>query len=124
MKRSGIIIILELYKKKEINIILGERIKKTRKQKGYTRETFAEMLSVRTRFLAALERGEAGVSISTLKNIAIQLDTSTDYLLGLFSEPDDEFFKQSAVKKIYSMDKKYLIIVNKILDNIDDIINA
>ncbi len=110
--------------KKEINIILGERIKKSRKQKGYTRETFAEMLSVSTRFLAAIESGEAGVSISTLKNIAIQLDTSTDYLLGLFSEPDDEFFKQSAVKKIYSMDKKYLIIVNKILDNIDDIINA
>lgn len=110
--------------KKEINEILGQHIRQLRKEKGITREKLAEMLSVSTRFLANVEDGEAGVSISTLKNIAIQLDTSTDYLLGLFSEPDDEFFKQSAVKKIYSMDKKYLIIVNKILDNIEDIINA
>ena len=110
--------------KKEINIILGERVKKLRKQKGYTREAFAEKLSVSTRFLATVESGEAGVSISTLKNIAVLLDTSTDYLLGIHDEIGEEFYKQSAISKIYNMDKKYLVSVDRILDSIEDIINA
>lgn len=110
--------------KKEINIILGERVKKLRKQKGYTREAFAEKLSVSTRFLATVESGEAGVSISTLKNIAVLLDTSTDYLLGIHDEIGEEFYKQSAINKIYNMDKKYLVSVDRILDSIEDIINA
>lgn len=110
--------------KKEINVVLGERIKILRKQKGYTREAFAEKLSVSTRFLATVEGGEAGVSISTLKNIALLLDTSADYLLGLRDEIDEEFYRQSAVTKIYNMDKKHLMNVNKILDSIDDIIKT
>lgn len=69
--------------KKEINVTLGERIRTLRKKKGYTREFFAEKLSVSTRFLATVESGEAGVSISTLKNIALLLDTSSDYLIGI-----------------------------------------
>ena len=110
--------------KKEINVILGERTKKIRKQKGFTREIFAEKLSVSTRFLATVESGEAGVSISTLKNIAVLLDTSTDYLLGIHDEIGEEFYKQSAINKIYNMDKKYLVSVDRILDSIEDIINA
>ncbi len=110
--------------KKEINIILGKRVRNARKQKGYTREELAEKLSVSTRFLATVESGEAGVSISTLKNIAILLDTSADYLLGIGTEPDDDFYKQAAVNKIYDMDTKYLVSINRILDNIDDIIQA
>ncbi len=110
--------------KKEINVILGERTKKIRKQKGFTREIFAEKLCVSTRFLATVESGEAGVSISTLKNIALLLDTSTDYLLGIHDEIGEEFYKQSAINKIYNMDKKYLVSVDRILDSIEDIINA
>ncbi|MBQ8135235.1 MAG: helix-turn-helix domain-containing protein [Clostridia bacterium] len=110
--------------KKDINIILGQRIRQLRKEKGYTREALAELLSVSTRFLANVEGGEAGVSISTLKNIALLLDTSADYLLGLRDEFDEEFYRQSAVTKIYNMDKKHLMNVNKILDSIDDIIKT
>lgn len=110
--------------KKEINVILGQRIREKRKEHGLTREALAELLSVSTRFLANVESGEAGVSISTLKNIAVLLDTSTDYLLGIHDEIGEEFYKQSAISKIYSMDKKYLVSVDRILDSIEDIINT
>ncbi len=110
--------------KKEINIILGQRIRKKRKEQGLTREKLAELLSVSTRFLANVECGEAGVSISTLKNISLLLDTPTDYLLGINDEISDEFYKQSAINRIYNMEKKYIISVDKILESIDDIINT
>ena len=107
--------------KKEINVIFGQRIKELRKAKGYTGETFAEKISVSTRFLADIESGAAGVSISTLKNITIILDTSADYLIGFSNIDDEDLSRQSAIIKINNMDGKYLNYVNTILDCIDDI---
>ena len=107
--------------KKEINVTLGERIRTLRKKKGYTREFFAEKLSVSTRFLATVESGEAGVSISTLKNIALLLDTSSDYLIGITNDMNEDFYRQSAIKKINSIDNKYIFQINKILEGVGEI---
>ncbi|MBR2176158.1 MAG: helix-turn-helix transcriptional regulator [Clostridia bacterium] len=109
--------------KKEINVILGERIKALRKQKGYTREAFAEKLSVSTRFLAAVESGEAGVSLSTLKKIVLALDTSADYLIGVKNEMGYDFYRQSAINKISKIDGRYLMQINKILEGFDEIVS-
>ena len=110
--------------KKEINVILGQRIKELRKSKGYTRESFAETVSISPRFLADVESGNAGVSISTLKTIALLLDTSADYLIGISNIDNEDLSKQSAIIKINNMDGKYLGYVNTILDCIDDITKA
>lgn len=69
--------------KKEINIILGERIRETRKQKRLTREELAERIDVSVRFLADVEGGVTGVSLTTLKDLSTCLGVSCDYLLGL-----------------------------------------
>lgn len=108
-------------KKKEINIILGQRVKELRKQKGYTRESFSEALSVSPRFIANIECGEAGVSISTLKNISNILNISTDYLLGISNPGDTELSRQLAINKINSLDDKYLDHINTILDCVTEI---
>lgn len=107
--------------KKEINIILGKRVKELRKQKGYTREKFAEMLSVSPRFLANVESGEAGVSISNLKNISLLLNVPTDYLIGITNPENTDLSRQLAINKIDSLDDKYLCYVNTVLDCIIDI---
>lgn len=110
--------------KKEINIILGQRVKEIRKQKGYTREAFAEALSVSPRFLANVESGEAGVSLSNLKNISILLNIPTDYLIGISNPEDADLSRQLAINKIDSIDDKYLCCVNTFLDCIMDITKA
>lgn len=110
--------------KKEINTILGARIKEQRKLKGYTREAFAEKLSVSTRFLADVENGKVGVSISTLKNISIILDIPTDYLIGIKELDNKNLFRQSAINKIEKIDEKHLQQVNTILDCILNIANS
>ena len=106
---------------KDVNIILGERIKLGRKANNLTREKLAELIDVSTRFLAEVESGKVGVSLQTLKNITASLSTSTDYLLGL-----NEDKKSNKLEFIYSqlkkIDDKFYPLISKIvaeLANID-----
>ncbi len=110
--------------KKEINVTLGQRVKELRKQKGYTREAFAEELSVSTRFLADVESGSAGVSITTLKNISMILNVPSDYFIGISNPEDSELSRQILMNKVIVLDKKYLGYVNTILDCVMGIAEA
>ena len=103
---------------KEINSILGERVKDLRIKNGYTRENLAEKISVSTRFLADLESGKVGVSISTLKNIAVVLDTTADYLIGISELNKSDLTKVALVKKLESFSNEQLIELSLIIDSI------
>ena len=91
---------------KEINAVLGENTKKFRNAKHMTREQLAEKIDVSPRFLADLESGKTGVSLSTLKLMCIALDVPADSLLGLSSAPLDEK-QRSLQNKILSLNEKY-----------------
>ncbi len=106
--------------KKPINEILGERVKAQRKSQGYTRESFAEEIEVSTRFLADLEGGKVGVSISTLKAIALKLNVSSDYLIGLTSPDELCLVREQAVKKLNRIPDTHIEKVNTILSCIAD----
>ena len=62
-------------------ISLGQRIRKYRKQKGYTLEQLAERLDVSTTFIGQIERASGKPSLETLVRIANALDVSADALL-------------------------------------------
>lgn len=101
---------------KEINIILGERIKLLRKMNNLTREELAEEISVSTRFLADLESGKVGVSISTLKTIAQKLNTSSDYLIGITELNESNLLKESIINKVKAFPDHQLPALEKIID--------
>ncbi len=67
--------------KKQINIEIGERIKNAREQRKITQEKLAEKVNVSPQYISDLERGVVGVSVSTLKNICLALDVTSDSLL-------------------------------------------
>ena len=67
--------------KKQINIEIGERIKNAREQRKITQEKLAERVEVSPQYISDLERGVVGVSVSTLKNICLALDVTSDSLL-------------------------------------------
>lgn len=85
-------------------------------QGGYTREFFAEKISVSPRFLADVESGKVGVSISTLKNISLELNVSTDYLVGIDTPQKNDFLRTDIISKINQLDDKYLEDVSNILE--------
>ena len=45
---------------------LGEKIKSTRKERGYTQEKLAEICDISTGFLGHIERGTRKLSLDTL----------------------------------------------------------
>lgn len=63
------------------NMILGETIRKTRKERKISQSKLAEMINKSTTFVSRMERGEKGPSLDTLVLIADCLRVSLDTLL-------------------------------------------
>lgn len=90
------------------------RIRKAREDMGYTREKFAELLDVSVSYLAEVERGRTGVSVKMLVKMCHVLGLSADYIL--FGESRDE--DALLLDKISRVDKKYLPLLNKMIDGL------
>ncbi len=72
---------------KEFNMrLVGERIKELRKAAGISQVSLAEKIGVHQNTLSQYENGTSKMSIEVLFSLAIALDTTTDYLLGLNDE--------------------------------------
>ncbi len=67
--------------KKEINIQIGEQIKRAREKAMLTQEQFAERIDVSPQYVSDLERGVVGVSIATQKRVCTVLSVSSDQIL-------------------------------------------
>ena len=67
--------------KKEINIHIGNEIRIARERAGLTQEQFGEMVSLGTKNVSDIERGVAGITISTLKRICEKLSISSDLII-------------------------------------------
>ena len=72
---------VKLKEKKDINIEIGNRIKKAREMAGLTQDRFAELIGMGTKNISAIERGAVGVSLSSIKKICLVLSISSDDLL-------------------------------------------
>lgn len=105
---------------KDVNIILGERIKLGRKANGLTREKLAEQIDVSPRFLAEVESGKVGVSLQTLKNLSVALSASSDFLLGLDS--DNRLSKLEVIyNQLSTVNERYLPLIAAIIKEIKNL---
>ena len=102
---------------KDINLILGQRVKERRKYSKLTREQLAEQLNVSVRFLADVEKGIVGVSLSTLRNLCNTLNCSADHLIGLDEKPNQNEHVV-AIQKIKRFSSSHINSLEKILDDI------
>lgn len=68
-------------KKKELNLQIGNQIRKARERSGLTQEQFAEAIDNSPQFISDLERGLSGISLETLKKICETLQVSSDTIL-------------------------------------------
>lgn len=67
--------------KKEINIQIGNEIRIARERAGLTQEQFGEIVSLGTKNVSDIERGVAGITVSTLKRICEKLSISSDLII-------------------------------------------
>ena len=66
-----------------IKNLLGKKVKRLRKMRGYTQEKFAEMIDITPRNLNRIESGENFVTAETLDKILTTLNYI--YLLAFYS---------------------------------------
>lgn len=69
-------------------ILLGERIKCLREQRGLTQEDMGNLLHLKRAAISHYERDFRRPDLETLTAIADTLETSTDYLLGRADNPN------------------------------------
>ena len=72
--------------KKEINIHIGNEVRIARERAGLTQEQFGEIVSLGTKNVSDIERGVAGITVSTLKRICEKLSISSDLLILVIEE--------------------------------------
>lgn len=65
-----------------VKILLGEKVKRLRKMRGYTQEKFAEMIDITPRNLNRIESGQNFVTSETLDKILSTLNVSADVLFS------------------------------------------
>ena len=70
--------------------LIGQRIQKIRKSKGYTQLQFAEMVGISTNYLSDIERGNSSVRIDKLVTIINTLECSAD---DVFADVVDHSYK-------------------------------
>lgn len=68
-------------KKQEINHCIGQNIKMARERAGLTQDKLAELTDVGVPFLAKLETGKVGISLSNFIHFCSVLGVSADYLI-------------------------------------------
>lgn len=92
--------------KNDLNLEIGERVRKARTSRGLSREQLSEMLEISSLFLGYIECGQRGMSLSTLQKLCLTLSVSADYiLLGKESKITEREILLDAVMDI---DEKYL----------------
>lgn len=63
------------------NIIIGQRIRQIRTFQKLSREKLAERANISTQFLADIETGKKGMTVTTLKKLCDALCVSSDSII-------------------------------------------
>lgn len=70
----------------------GDRLRKRRKKKQLTQKQLADILNLTQSMICEYETGKSVPSLKTLPRLAVALNTSVDYLLGVTDSPQPAAF--------------------------------
>jgi transcriptional regulator with XRE-family HTH domain len=66
----------------ELQVALGQTIRKLRSEKGYSQESFADAVGLHRTYMGGIERGERNVGVVNLARIAETLDIALSELIA------------------------------------------
>lgn len=101
----------------DIKKCLGQKVRKLRKEKGYSQEYFSELLELNPRQIVRIENGESFPTAENLQKIAKVLSVVPEELF--FSEcfMDKEYLQKKIIEKVNTLDSEkirilYLMAIN------------
>lgn len=103
--------------------VIGERLKRARKEKHMTQEQLAEKIDVSIAFLSRIERGSSQINLKRLSQICEILDvTEGDILNGVSSKSakylDNEFV--DLLKNCSSNQQRLIYDIAKVIAGMND----
>ncbi len=106
----------------EENIMLqiGKRLRKKREKMNLIREEFAENAGISPQFLAEIENGKKGMSVSTLYKICVNFNISADYLL--FGHLSSEKLSDTSNERMHLLSEPYRSYTEDIIEIVNNII--
>lgn len=84
-------------------IVLGQKIREARKNKGLTQEKLAEIAGIGVMYLGEIERGQKMPSLKILCKVIEALDVSADYLLRDFVQTGKEYVLDDIAYKLVNL---------------------
>lgn len=97
-------------------VILGQRIREARKNKGLTQEQLAEIAGIGLMYLGEIERGQKMPSLKILCKIIEALDISADYLLRDVVQTGKEYVLDDITAKLVDLTPLQRKTASDILD--------
>ena len=86
--------------KKEINIQIGNEIRKARERAGLTQEQLGELVSLGTKNISDIERGVAGLTMTSFKRVCEKLSVSADILIFGDRDMNDVIYIAERLKRL------------------------
>lgn len=100
---------------KSVKKLLGEKIRKLRKEKGLTQEQLAELVGVEPRHISRVEGGYSSPSVERLAVMANVLEVPIKELFNFMQLSDSEIRLRELETSIKGMSEEYQKIVFKIV---------
>lgn len=98
--------------KKQLNVEIGRRVRKSREALGYSREALAEKADLANSFLGNIELGSSSFTAESLVKLCSALGVSSDYIL-FGKEEQGDFSTINAM--LSGLDAEYLPYVEEML---------
>lgn len=101
----------------DIKKLLGAKISRIRKEKGYSQIQFAEMLGLSTNALSIIETGNGFLTSETLEKILLKLELEPDELFSFGGLKSEEELYKNIIKNLETIksDRAKLVIIDKML---------
>jgi transcriptional regulator with XRE-family HTH domain len=97
---------------------LGERIRRLRREKGWTQRDLALRAGLKPAQISKYERGNYQPGLAALKAIADALGTTTDHLVGSGPETDSDPRLKSLLSRVWELPPKPRSSIAEILDGL------
>lgn len=107
-------VVSPVQKNNDIETLIGKRIQKLRRARGYTQQQFAEIIELSPNYLSDIERGKSSTRLDKLVTIINALECSAD---DVFTDVIDYGYKvkmsrfDEAIEKLSPEDRKKIFAI-------------
>jgi transcriptional regulator with XRE-family HTH domain len=96
-------------------VVIGNRIKDSRRNKNYTQENLAEYLDVSITYVSRIERGKTTINLNMLSRICDYLEIDPSYLLTGCSYSSEDYLRNGITDMLKDCSPEKVKFIAKVI---------